>query len=297
MLRARGYLTFAGFMAALLARQLLMVLTVCGLMMTIGRISAGGLSTLSGEKAMTVAGLLMMTAVGTSLGAVSLMRQVARTRRLRAWIRATSREPSRRLAEAAGAAGVDTRVVEVSCESAYAFTFGYVRPYIVVSSGLVERCTVQELQAVLVHEWAHAAALDPFKVMIARSYADIFFYLPAVGDILRRYIERRELVADRAALQQCGTPAVAGALFQVSSGHNARVHTGKGAVAAMSGTELFDARLTQMETGTFPRIPLSTPGRMMTSLGVLALFAVTLASAWALCLPGACVGLCVMGIC
>lgn len=96
-----------------------------------------------------------------------------------------------------------------------AFCAGLLRPRLVVSTGLLERLDAEEQRAVLVHELVHARSREPLKCMLARMAARTFFWLPALGALLERYLLLKELVADREAVTRTSRAALAGALTQV----------------------------------------------------------------------------------
>lgn len=96
-----------------------------------------------------------------------------------------------------------------------AFCVGLFRPRIVVSSALLERLDPEEQAAVVCHELAHARSREPLKCLLARLAARTFFWLPALGALLDRYLLVKELAADREAIARTSRPALAGALSQV----------------------------------------------------------------------------------
>ncbi|MGH3114783.1 MAG: M56 family metallopeptidase, partial [Gaiellaceae bacterium] len=96
-----------------------------------------------------------------------------------------------------------------------AFCVGLLRPRLVVSTGLLERLDGEEQKAVVCHELAHARNREPLKCLLARLAARTFFWLPALGALLDRYLLVKELAADREAIARTSRPALAGALSQV----------------------------------------------------------------------------------
>lgn len=89
-------------------------------------------------------------------------------------------------------------------------------PRVVVSTGLVEIATHAELLAVLSHEDFHRRHRDPLRVLAFRTWAAAFFFIPILGAVLRRALDRQEPRADRAAVRACGVPPVAGALLKAA---------------------------------------------------------------------------------
>lgn len=100
----------------------------------------------------------------------------------------------------------------------YAFTFGLVRPAVVVTSGLVSQLSLAELRAVLAHEAEHLRARHPMHALSWHLLRCAFFFLPAIGDIADHFSLTRELQADRAALRVSGgARPLASAMFKATS--------------------------------------------------------------------------------
>jgi beta-lactamase regulating signal transducer with metallopeptidase domain len=109
--------------------------------------------------------------------------------------------------------GVPIEIIPAA--TANAFCAGIVRPRVLVTRGLLLRLDEEELRAAVRHELEHARALGPLKVALAHVAARALFWLPALGDLLERYILLSELSADRAAIRATSRSALAGALAEV----------------------------------------------------------------------------------
>lgn len=224
-------------------------------------------------------GVLMVLLWGGAIiaGLRALLLQYRRGRELIRWVARSAVAPSERLITAATRADVAGPVLEVADDHAYAFSYGIWRPRIVISTGLTETATADELVAVLHHEDCHVRNRDPLKVLALRSWTAAFFFLPVIGSLFSRILERQELKADRAAVRACGVSPVAGALLKAVGQPAAGEGT---ALAALGGPALLDARITQLETGHGP--PLLTAVNSTTLLsstpgfGLLAVYAVLL---------------------
>lgn len=224
-------------------------------------------------------GVLMVLLWGGTIvaGLRALLSQYRRGRALATWVALATIEPSAPLATAAARAGVSGPTLQVADDDAYAFTYGIWRPRVVVSTGLVEAATADELAAVLHHENCHVRNRDPLKVLALRTWTAAFFYLPVIGSLLTRILDRQELKADRAALRACGVSPVAGALLKAVG----RPAAGRGtAVAALGGPALLDARITQLDTGDVPQLPSAVTARTVLAsapgIGLIAVYGVLL---------------------
>ncbi len=97
-----------------------------------------------------------------------------------------------------------------------AFTWGLVRPRVVLSTWMVENLDREELEAVLAHELAHAVGRDCRTIWLATLLRDATFYLPWAWQARRAVITGKELLADDAAVAATGHPvALASAIAKV----------------------------------------------------------------------------------
>jgi Zn-dependent protease with chaperone function len=250
-----------------LAPYLLLGVFGCGLLtVAVYRLVVNGPSAyLDDPLAWPALAFLVITAVGTVLGVRSLYRQARATRGLAQLVSARRLEPEDRVASLARAAGVRVHVMDA--EESYSFTYGIAVPKVVVSRALVDRVDDTELRAVLTHERYHVRNFDPLKVFLARAVPRAFFFLPALGHLLRRYLTDRELAADRSAVSSCGQPALAGALLKVVGGPSTESIS---AAAAIGGSELLDVRISQLEEGHEPAPPaIPRPTLAVTAFGIV----------------------------
>lgn len=219
-------------------------------------------------------GVLMVALWGGLIlaGLRALMQQCRRSVALARWVADTATAASPSVLAAVARSGCQGLVVEVVDDEPYAFTFGVCRPRVVVSTGLVEVATHDELVAVLRHEGYHVRNRDPLKVLALRTWAAAFFLVPVVGAVLHRILDSQELKADRAAVRDCGISPVAGALLKAVGEPAAAPGT---AMATMGGPTLLEARVTQLETGRRPRLLTAIhPAAVLTSAPGVALIAV-----------------------
>lgn len=107
------------------------------------------------------------------------------------------------------------KVVVVQTAAPLAFCFGFLRPRICLSVGLVELLSSEQLRAVLLHEAYHQRRCDPLRLLLAEALAQMLFFLPAVQEWHRLFPIQLELAADRHAVQQGGKRALAGALHRL----------------------------------------------------------------------------------
>ncbi len=77
-----------------------------------------------------------------------------------------------------------------------AFTMGILKPEIYISSGMWKSLKEDEMSSVLIHEEHHAVEKDPLKIVVVRFIADVFFFVPLMRYLIRKFEEAMEKSAD-----------------------------------------------------------------------------------------------------
>ena len=247
--------------------------------MVVAEVASDGIGSLSEGGHWTAALFVGVVGAGAVVGLRSFVLQLSASRKLASRVAELTLPGDARIEAASERAGIGPKVALLDCDESFSFAYGALTPRVVVSRGLAEQATPDELAAVLEHERYHVRNLDPLKVLFARALPPAFFYLPALRLFAERYVAGRELAADRLAVSRCGRKPLAGALFKVVRGPQ---WPELGVAAAIGGPELLDARISQLETGTEPQLaPLSfiwAAATLAAGLGLTALFAVSVAS-------------------
>jgi Zn-dependent protease with chaperone function len=268
------------FAALAICSLLLGVYVLCGVVgcvllpLLVSRLSDHGLGGLvgHGQDLLPALAFVLLVAVGLALGVRSLRRGILASRALARRVSALALELPDELADAAGAAGLAGRVVLVDCEEWFSFAYGALTPHVAVSRALLDGVSGEELRAVLEHERYHVRNLDPLKVLLVRALPATFFFVPALAGLRARYVAGRELAADRRAVRACGRDPLVAALLKVVRGPAWRELQ---AAAAIGGDELLDLRVSQLETGSEPKLGAIT----LRAIAVSALGALVFAGA------------------
>lgn len=150
------------------------------------------------------AALFLFGAAGLGAGAGQLLQQVVRTRLLLRGLRRRLTPPAEPVGSMAAELGLSARLDVVDDRDVYAFSFGFWRPRVLVSTGMLHLLDVDELKAVLLHEAHHVRNFDALKVALVRAMARALFFLPLAQDLARGYLILKELAADEYALQRMG---------------------------------------------------------------------------------------------
>lgn len=162
-------------------------------------------------------------------------------------------------------------VVLIKDSAMAAFTHGFLRPRIYISTGLLASLDGDEKRAVFLHELHHRRRLDPLRFFLLNLLKDSFFYIPAIKYLAAYAVARGEHEADDAGAS-AGPLNLASAIVKVA-GFNRAVNmpasiTGGGSVG------LRVARLVEGASFRFTPPPVKT---IAASVLVTVLLSVSLA--------------------
>lgn len=146
-----------------------------------------------------------------------------------------------KLADIARQAGAP-RLFTTPASRPAAFCFGLMGPRIVLTSGLLERLAPDEQAAAVWHEAQHARVREPLRCFLGQLAVGTFFWIPALRDLLERYLLTKELDADRLASARTSQRALAGALYEVIPQPSYIGAIGLGNMAAARIDRLFDPK-------------------------------------------------------
>lgn len=162
------------------------------------------------------------------------------------------------------------RITTFGSPIAVAFTAGFARPRIWISSAAVDVLAPDELEAVLLHERAHLVRRDPLRIALMRLASSLLFFVPLANALHREFEVAKELDADRDALAVLGNAApLAGALARLGLvPHPSRD-------LAIGAWSLTAARIDQLEGADLTTLGRTPPLRVRV-ISALALAAVLL---------------------
>jgi beta-lactamase regulating signal transducer with metallopeptidase domain len=99
----------------------------------------------------------------------------------------------------------NVRIKVISDSSLVAMTAGFIKPGIILSTGLLERFNEQELEAILFHEMYHCKFRHPLQMLILTMIAESLAFLPMMKSLVHHYKVWMELLADRFAIYRLGS--------------------------------------------------------------------------------------------
>jgi Zn-dependent protease with chaperone function len=97
-----------------------------------------------------------------------------------------------------------------------AFTAGFRRPQVYVTSSLPEVLDAPQLDAVLAHELAHVRRRDPLRLSLLRFLACTLFYIPALRRLAADLTDEAEIDADDASASRGAPLALASAILALA---------------------------------------------------------------------------------
>ncbi|MBV9336347.1 MAG: BlaI/MecI/CopY family transcriptional regulator [Solirubrobacterales bacterium] len=172
--------------------------------------------------AVLVVALALLGLIVIVMTIVSVLRELAASRRLRRRLNACASRPHGYFPQASG----DFLVIDD--ELPRAFCAGFMRPRVYVSSGAVALLDESALHAVLAHERRHARRRDPLRLATGRVIARVLFFLPGLNELLARQRTLTELSADESAIAAApgNRPALARAMLVFSEHSRAEAPAG-----------------------------------------------------------------------
>lgn len=90
----------------------------------------------------------------------------------------------------------------ISHPAPIAITVGFVRPKIILSTGLINLLTDDELKAVIAHEMYHKENRDPLKIFLLSLCASTMWYIPILKWFHEQYRIIQEVLADEFAIKK-----------------------------------------------------------------------------------------------
>ncbi|MFQ3567655.1 MAG: M56 family metallopeptidase [Aggregatilineales bacterium] len=105
-----------------------------------------------------------------------------------------------------------SKMLFLPTEEPFALCFGFFKPRICLSMGLMDLLSQEQLKAALSHEEYHRRQFDPLRILIGSVLSRTFFFLPISQRLYDRFTTDLEMKADQYAIQQVGKAALAGAL-------------------------------------------------------------------------------------
>lgn len=93
-------------------------------------------------------------------------------------------------------------IMVLSHPSPMAITMGLICPKVIVTTGLLNLLTDDELKAVISHEEYHKESRDPFKIFLLSLSSSILWYIPIQKWFHKKYRIIQEVLADEYAITQ-----------------------------------------------------------------------------------------------
>lgn len=170
--------------------------------------------------------------------------------------------------------GVSLRVRVVQTDEIVALCYGFIRPKLIFSSGLVEAMEPEELEAVVRHELAHARRFDPLRNLAARSLSTSLFLFPLSGSIARAFVCQSEIRADGEVVSQMnGQVLPLASALQRTLNARGTFDSASLSIGGLSATDVRIDRLLGLNTS--PGALIAPPGRLQTAAFVIASTALT----------------------
>lgn len=164
----------------------------------------------------------------------------------------------------------------VASDGVFAFCYGFWRPKICVSSGLLKRLSDSEASVVWRHEEYHQKTREPLKSFIVHLIASVYRLIPPFARLAEAYHTDSELAADFFATRGFRDKrSLAGALFAMIENDSLQ---GSRDRLIPSFADIVDARISVLAKGKYSHRPIFTaraiPGFLLIPLFLFFLYGV-----------------------
>jgi beta-lactamase regulating signal transducer with metallopeptidase domain len=101
--------------------------------------------------------------------------------------------------------GHEGNLIVIKSNSVLAFTKGYIKPTIVLSTAMIQILEENELRAVVEHETFHKNNHDPLKIFMLELIAQSLWFIPVTKWCQQNYSIISEILADEYAVRKMGS--------------------------------------------------------------------------------------------
>lgn len=101
--------------------------------------------------------------------------------------------------------GLEEKTVIIKSNKTFAFCLGIKNPKIYISSRLISKLSIKELETVIRHEQYHLENHDTFTMILASVAYSLIPFFPLFGDLIKKYRVKREIEADNFAVEKTGS--------------------------------------------------------------------------------------------
>lgn len=146
------------------------------------------------------------------MGLIIFMIQVLRTKAYTSKILAKKVILPKKVTNIAEHLCLQNKIDVIKDASFISFSYGFLRPRICLSTGLITLLTKEELQAVLLHESYHIKNYDPLRLILGKTASRMFFFIPTLKDIQAHFVFSKEIAADQAVIRNSNRQSLISAL-------------------------------------------------------------------------------------
>lgn len=125
--------------------------------------------------------------------------------------------------------GFHGQIIAINDFSRIALTYGFFRPRIVISTAMIHELEIEEIRAVLLHEYAHLRRHDPLRLLIMNLIKDSLPMVPVFKKMHHFIQVWMEIEADQFALKHLKSPyPLASVIYKCANSIHHRFPVGVG---------------------------------------------------------------------
>lgn len=103
---------------------------------------------------------------------------------------------------------IEKRIVLFDDQKPRAFCLGVLQPKIYISTAIVRIMNIKELEAILLHETYHLSKKHNLFLLVFSFINNLFLFFPFINDIYKKYMMKKEIEADKSALNKLGDSSI-----------------------------------------------------------------------------------------
>lgn len=135
-----------------------------------------------------------------SISFITVFYQILATLRFKKELLTKKIDPPKELMGLIKKLGLENKVIFINDPRLFSFCLGFFSPKIFLSTPILTKLDLSEIEAILLHEKYHLEHHDPLKILISQNIKRAFFFLPVFKDLNDGYIVGKELAADKKAI-------------------------------------------------------------------------------------------------
>ena len=141
---------------------------------------------------------------------------------------------------------IEKRVVLFDDQTPRAFCLGVLQPKIYISTSIARIMNTKELEAILLHETHHLSKNHNLFLLVFSFINNLFLFFPFINDMYKKYVMKKEIEADRSALNNLGDSTILISTFKKLLNYDAFQYPTLSYVSSYSNDSSLEMRIKEI---------------------------------------------------